>query len=122
MGFFSWLFGGAPRVSAPGKVYTVGIVGESHRNADGTSRQAEIKRCSEGDFVELVPEPHNPHDSNAILVVSENGRGIGYISRDHNGWIGEKLVAGKISSARIHAIIGGGRGEKFGVLLAVRFL
>ncbi|MGE4324260.1 MAG: HIRAN domain-containing protein [Sphingobium sp.] len=123
MSWLSRLLGANDKTPLPGKVYTIGIVGESHKNSDGTSRQAEIKRCNDGDFVDLRKEPDNPHDKLAVAAISENGRCIGYISRDQNEWIGQKIDDGKIASCRIHAIIGGEKGKSSrGVLLSVRII
>lgn len=121
MGWLSRLFGGhgaAPDTSQ--RIYTLGVAGEGHKNPDGTSRQAEIKRCRDGEHVTLVAEPTNPYDPLAIAVLSARGTCIGYISRDHNEWIGTKLAAGAITSATIQAIVGGEKGKPSrGVLLAV---
>lgn len=47
--------------------------------------------------VELVPEPKNTHDKNAIKVMIA-GEHVGYISMDENIRIGEILRAGRIRS------------------------
>lgn len=58
-----------------GKIYPVGIVGESNY-------QPAIGRCRIGDPVRFVLEPANPYDALAIAVVSGGGETIGYIGRD----------------------------------------
>ena len=62
-------------------VYFCQVKGITHDNADGSSRRELVKLCSVGDPVQLIPEPDNPHDRNAIRVLLQNGRQIGYISR-----------------------------------------
>jgi len=57
------------------------VVGVTHKNANGTKRQSIIKRCSVGEVLDLVHEPHNPHDENAISVRRRNGERLGYLSR-----------------------------------------
>ena len=105
-----------------GRVFTVGIVGESKRNRDGSSRQKAIKRCNDGESIQLRPEPDNAYDGMAIAAYSQRDECLGYISRDHNRWIGDKLKTGKIVDCRIHSIIGGGKGEHVGVLLRIEII
>jgi hypothetical protein len=56
------------------------VKGVTHDNDDGTSRAAAQQLCSIGDIVQLVPEPNNVHDRNAIRVVLRTGEQVGYIS------------------------------------------
>jgi len=99
-------------------VYSIGIVGESFDNDDGSSRQEEIGRCRAGEPVDLVREPDNPHDPNCVKVLSLRGVQIGNIGRDHP-WIAERLDRGAFLDARIQRVVTGGRGMK-GVVIAVR--
>jgi hypothetical protein len=63
--------------------FEVDIVGESYENRhDGTSRQAALAGMSVGDRVYLICEPENPHHGNAVIVVNEDGTGVGYLDRD----------------------------------------
>lgn len=52
----------------------------------GFYRSYEAKQCiknlSNGDNVYLLPEPSNPYDRNAVMVISETGLHIGYIKRE----------------------------------------
>jgi hypothetical protein len=45
-------------------------------------RQSVVAELRVGEYLELISEPDNPHDSNAIKVVRENGQQVGYIDRD----------------------------------------
>jgi hypothetical protein len=58
------------------------ITGVTHDNLDGSSRQAIIARCQDGDALLLRREPHNPFDRNAIAVFTVGGAQIGYLPRD----------------------------------------
>jgi hypothetical protein len=49
-------------------LYPVPVAGESFGNPDGSSRQAEIAQLKSGEPVNLIREPDNPHDPNAIRV------------------------------------------------------
>jgi len=59
------------------------VVGVSKENSDGTSRQQIIVReVAENDPLQLVLEPDNPFDPNAVQVLSKFGHQIGYLGRD----------------------------------------
>jgi hypothetical protein len=98
--------------------YPIGIVGESFDNDDGSSRQAEIRRCSAGEPVTLQRDPQNRYDRNCVNVVSARGVQIGNISRD-DSWIAERLDGGGFVDARILSVRDGSHG-KLGVVLCVR--
>ena len=51
---------------------------------------------------ELVPEPDNPHDPNAIRV-DVNGKTVGHIARDNTAHIRELLESGATARAKISA-------------------
>jgi len=58
------------------------VVGVTHENRDGRRRQDIIPCCHEGEQLEMVHEPDNPHDKNAIKVCRLNGDQLGYIRRE----------------------------------------
>jgi len=58
------------------------IAGTSHTNPDGTSRQKLIKKLKEGASLDLVREPDNPYDKNAIKICNKKGKQLGYIGRE----------------------------------------
>jgi hypothetical protein len=70
---------------------TVNLRGVSFADA-----QENIKRfgCREFGLYELVREPDNRHDSNAIKVVREN-RFLGYVPRWVASWLAPSIDAGK---------------------------
>lgn len=93
-----------------GKAYPVGIVGES-------KYQPAIKRCHEGERVNLVLESGNPHDEKAIAVVSSRGETIGYIGRD--SFVRSAVhTQGKWPTASIKSISAGAKGQ-LGVVINV---
>lgn len=75
--------------------FSVAVVGIRYRNADGSSRAAEIERCTRGERVELVAEPENPHDACAVLVRSARGGQIGYLTASRAAWISRRIRAGE---------------------------
>lgn len=94
------------------KRYSVGIVGESNY-------QSAIASLREGEHVQLVPEPDNPHDPRAVSVRDGEGSTIGYLPRDH--WLTATLLdEGKTCTARVERIEGGDAGRPSrGVVLNV---
>ncbi len=102
----------ARRAAAPRKERAqetlVGIVGEGHRNADGTDRQALIRdRARVGDRVQLVPEPGNPYDRHAIKVCLESGEQIGYLERELARELSQEHGEGWRHAATIARVTGG---------------
>lgn len=99
--------------SAQMGVYSVSLVGESHY-------QDAIADLIEGDPVELVHEPDNPHDENAVSARTLDGETIGYVPRDH--WL-QVLVAieRKPAAAEVQRVTGGTDARPaMGVVLQVR--
>lgn len=86
MGFLDFWFGSKPTEKTrlhPGRGWTVEVVGESnfqsaiaghYRRSGGVDSDLKCE-------AELVPEPTNPHDENAIPV-QIGGLTVGYLPRD----------------------------------------
>ena len=60
-------------------IYTK-VMGVTHKNDDGTSRQELLGLCSEGDELYLYRDEYNEYDPNAIQVDSPDGQ-VGFLSR-----------------------------------------
>jgi hypothetical protein len=58
------------------------VAGVTYENADGSSRQAVLGRCQEGEALKLVREPSNPYDGNAVGVRRSNGEQLGYLPKE----------------------------------------
>lgn len=82
------------------------VAGVIYPNRDGSSRQEIISRCQQCEQVDLIPEPDNPVDSNAIAVIRENGEQIGYLPRDLAKDVGHWLAQGYQYVAFVVGIIG----------------
>ncbi|HEX7858430.1 MAG TPA: HIRAN domain-containing protein [Sphingobium sp.] len=78
---------------------SLAIVGADFPNKRGPTRRFEIALCNPGEPVELVPEPRNPVDPNAIAVFSCRGIQIGYITAERAPLIGSWLERHRISGA-----------------------
>jgi hypothetical protein len=63
-------------------LYSTRVVGVSFPNSDGTSRQKIIKKLLEGEKIFLKREPENEYDPNAIKVLTEDKKQIGYIQKE----------------------------------------
>ncbi len=83
----------------PGQM-SLAVVGADHPNRSGPARRFEIAVSVPGDPIDLVPEPKNPADPNAIAVFTARGVQIGYLRADR-----APLVATYMSRARISCVI-----------------
>jgi hypothetical protein len=86
---------------------TLAVVGVDFPNADGSNRRSEAMMTLPGEPVELVPEPKNKHDSNAIAVVSPRGVQIGYLSAERAPYIGGRMSRGEDAVAIFQGVDGG---------------
>jgi hypothetical protein len=102
MGLMSRLLSGGARSIRPepslqitATLYdSVPVVGESHyqpalRAVTGTAIEEAVEAEH---FAELVPEPSNPYDPNAVKVLID-GRKIGHLSRENAVRFGPKIKA-----------------------------
>jgi hypothetical protein len=58
------------------------VVGVTFSNEDGSSRKAIILEMKGNEVIDLVREPENKYDANAIKVLADN-RQIGYIGKEY---------------------------------------
>lgn len=86
---------------------TLAVVGIDFPNADGSNRRSEAMVTLPGEPVELVPEPKNKHDSNAIAVVSPRGVQLGYVNAERAPYIGSRMSRGEDAVAIFQGIDGG---------------
>ena len=60
-----------------------------------------------GTPLELVREPDNPFDGNAVAVRTANGDMLGYLNKDINGGISEKMRRGVRYRVTVSSVTGG---------------
>ncbi|MFG0242535.1 MAG: HIRAN domain-containing protein [Phycisphaerales bacterium JB054] len=88
------------------------VAGISYRNSDGTSRQAIARRCAVWEKLNLFHGDENPHDSNAIQVLRENGQQLGFLP----AYLAAEVAAGNAEGMRyavfISDITGGREGSE----------
>jgi len=76
------------------------VVGVTFANDDGTSRQGLISAMTNNSPVILEREPHNVHDTNAVMVKSIDGQ-LGYIPKEYAKIIAPMMDGGKKFKAKV---------------------
>lgn len=74
---------------------SLAVVGADYPNKRGPGRRFEIGLCRPREPVQLVPEPKNPRDPRAIMVMSERGVQLGYLTAERAPWIGGMIASGR---------------------------
>ena len=85
------------------------------------NRQNVIKTLHIGDTLYFVPEENNAYDKNAILIVTESGKDIGYVSKDYNKAILQNIRDGVVYKLTVSNITGT-ISTNFGVNIKVSIL
>jgi hypothetical protein len=98
---------------------SLAVVGLNYDNPDRSNRRFEMTLCSYGEPVQLVREPRNKADENAVAVFSVRGIQLGYITSERAALIARWLDAGEPceavfqepgqSAAIVRARFGGGQ-------------
>ena len=83
------------------------LEGEGQVNADGRSRQQELRRCLPGEPVVLRRERGNQADSDVITILSARGVPIGRLTRQYAALLGPLLGQGRPHRAKLHCLRGG---------------
>ena len=101
--------------------FDCGVAGESFNNDDGTSRQLLLSRVEPGMPVDLIKEPENPRDPEAIKVVVRGIGQVGYLK----SWFAERVHEHESFGGRIQAKVAevsGGTKRKpiYGITLAIQ--
>lgn len=86
---------------------TLAVGGIDFPNADGSNRRSEAMMTLPGETVELIPEPKNKYDSNAIAVMSPRGVQLGYINAERAPYIGGRMARGEDADAIFQGLDGG---------------
>ena len=93
---------------------SLAVVGVRHKNSDGSDRQIEVEACMPGEAVDLVPEPENEFDANAVAVYSCREVQIGYVSADR-----APRIRALLGSTEVRAVFQ--RSAQFGAWVRVAF-
>ena len=89
------------------RIFYIKAVGVTYGN-----RQEHIATLKIGEQLKLTHEVDNKYDSNALLITTENGVDIGYVGKESNKDLLEKLKANKIKSVMVSNITGEGYANK----------
>ncbi len=87
--------------------FQTSLVGVTQKNRDGTPRQDVLKACCVGDPLDLIHEPNNRFDPDAIQVRRRGGLAIGYVPSDLARAVVRVLEHGARASAEVLRIEGG---------------
>jgi len=71
------------------------------RHGEAAQVWAQMKT---GDALDLVREPDNPHDANAVRV-QWRGRKLGYVPRSENGALAWAMDRGEVPKARVSRLL-----------------
>ena len=97
------------------------VVGNYRIKLSGTSigsRQKTISNLVAGQGLRLVPQPDNPYDCYALLIVTASGEEVGYIPKGENITYFNKLKAGSTFSCTVASVIGSGSdGYRYGLVI-----
>ncbi len=93
--------------SQENKQFFSSVAGVSKKNVDGTKRQDIINKLRNGEKLILEPESDNPHDKNAVKVLTTSGKQIGYLNQSLAYDISPKLKYGDKVNVSIKEITGG---------------
>lgn len=86
---------------------TLAVVGIDFPNADGSNRRSEAMMTLPGEPIELLPEPKNKHDANAIAVIGSRGVQLGYVNAERAPYIGSRMSRGEDVVGIFQGIDGG---------------
>jgi len=100
------------RSTTPSQSFHTKIVGVTHDNDDGSSRQRFIRKLRVGQRLKLIRDPGNGYDRNAIAVFDRR-RQLGYLSRDLASQFAGVLDNGGDMACTVSDITGGG-GRNYG--------
>lgn len=77
---------------------SLAVVGVDFDNKSGPTRRFEIAMCRPGEPIDLVPEPKNPADPQAVAVYSARGIQIGYIRAERAPLIRKAMREGIVQA------------------------
>jgi hypothetical protein len=96
------------------------VVGVTFRNSDGTDRQELIARCRVSEPVQLIADPDNPVDADAVAVCRANGEQLGHLRAELAREIVNKSAMGWRYAVCISDLTGGnGKNRGVNLLLLV---
>ena len=95
------------------------VAGVSRDNPNGSSRQAIARALQPQDELQLVPEPDNPYDPNAIAVYTADNEQVGYLEARLAGELTRRRQKGRQARCFVRTVregYSGTCGVSFGLL------
>jgi hypothetical protein len=80
------------------------VAGITWNNPDGSSRQVIASRLATYDELDLVPQPDNPFDPNAIAVMAPDGQQVGFLDSRLAGEISRRMKRGGGAKCFVRAV------------------
>jgi hypothetical protein len=113
-----------------GEIIKTKIFGVTKNNEDGSSRQKIIATIEKGMDLELIREPDNSYDPNAIavfvkgysLLTGYKLAKIGYTSSELAGELSDLMDMGEKYSCKVTDVTGGKDGLNYGVNILITHL
>lgn len=102
-----------------GKTFYARLAGGTYQNPDGSSRQAVIAQLKPCEELQLVPEPENDIDPNAIRVMAPSGQQIGYLESRLAGETVRRTQKGISTRAFVSNVTGGRTGQSLGCTIGI---
>lgn len=95
------------------------ITGVSFKSESGVKRQKLVKKLKAGEILYLIPDRHNKHDANAIMVMNRNEDDLGFLPSDTAADLKRELEQGKKFFGQVTEKTGGGLFKKTGINIGV---
>ena len=102
------------------------VAGVTFDNDNGTSRQETIRKfCHSGDWLDVRPEPQNPHSRNAPGLWVRGGlifrawHKVGYVPQEDADQLRVRLDQGCRLTSRISEVVGGEDGLSYGLRIEI---
>ncbi|WP_298839056.1 HIRAN domain-containing protein [Clostridium sp.] len=80
------------------------LAGPRHYIGCNGENCAKALDLNAGESLQLVLEPQNEYDKNAIKIVNENNVNIGYVPRYYNGCVAELINKGYMYSCNVYEV------------------
>jgi hypothetical protein len=102
------------------KHFYANVVGVTYPNEDGSSREDAIESCKFGQLIQFRREVNNKYDPNAVSVITEDGRGLGYLSRGVAADVTRQFdTTGAVWMAMVRRVTRRSAGNHAGLLLCM---
>jgi hypothetical protein len=85
------------------------IAGVSHLNKDGTSRQLILEQVQQFENLLMRPEPDNPVDPEAVMLVRASGQQVGYLEARVAHETTSRVRSGEMWGVMVTEVTGGTR-------------